>query len=107
MVDQPARRGDDDVDAGAQLFFLRIERDAAVDGGDAEWGVLRVFAYAFLDLNAQLTGRRQHENARAARTIEQPVDDRERERGGLAGSGLREPHDVTTLDDEGNGLFLN
>ena len=32
-VEQAARRGDEDLDAGAQLLDLGIERDAAVDDG--------------------------------------------------------------------------
>ena len=36
MIDQPARRRDDDVDAGAQLLLLRIERHAAVHRHDAQ-----------------------------------------------------------------------
>ena len=68
---------------------------------------LRVLVHALLDLNAQLARRRQHERARAARAIEQPIDDRQGERGGLAGSCLREAHDVAPLEHERDRLRLD
>ena len=107
MVDQPARRRHDDVDAGAQLLLLRLERHAAVDRHDAQVGVARVLVNALFDLDAQFARRREHERAGAARAADQPLDDRKRERGGLAGAGLREAHHVAPLEDERNRFRLD
>ena len=43
----------------------------------------------------------------AARSVEQPVDDRQRERGGLAGAGLREADEVAAVEDQRNRLALD
>ena len=40
VIEQAARAGDDDVDAAAEGALLRLHRDAAVDRGGAEAGVL-------------------------------------------------------------------
>ena len=41
VIDQPARRGDDDVDAGAERAFLAAHFDAAVDGRARDRRVVR------------------------------------------------------------------
>ena len=69
--------------------------------------MLRVLAEALLHLHAQLARRRQDQRARALRPVEQAIDDRQRERGGFAGAGLREPHDVAPFQRERNGFALN
>ena len=107
MVDQSTRRRDDDVDAGAQLLLLRLDRHAAVDRGGVELGVPRVLLHALLDLDAELARRREDERSRAARTVEQSIDDGKSERGGLAGSGLRESHHVAPFENQRDRLCLN
>ena len=107
VIDQATGRRDDDVDAGAQLLLLRLDRHAAVHRHDAQCGVSRVLVHAFFHLDAQLARRREHQRARPLRTAEESIDDWKRERGGLAGSRLREPHDVPPLEYQRNGIRLN
>ena len=108
VVDQPARRRDDDVDAGAQRFSCGSRGTPPYTDGDVELHCARVFRERSpRTCTAELARRREHERARAARSAEQAVDDRERERGGLAGARLREAHDVASLEDERDGLGLN
>ena len=70
-------------------------------------GVLRVLPEALLHLHAQLARRREDERARAARAVDQPVDDRQRERGGLAGAGLREADEVAPAQRERDRVALD
>src|SRR5262249_41243778 len=86
---------------------LRLDRHTAVDRRDAQLRVARVFVHALFDLHAELARRREHEGARATRAADELIDDRQRERGGLAGSRLREAHDVASLEDERDRFFLN
>ena len=72
-----------------------------------ELGVLGVLPEALLHLDAQLARRREDERARAVRPADQPVEDRQRERGGLAGARLREAHDVAALERQGDRQCLN
>ncbi len=62
-VQQAARRGDDDVDAVAERVPLLALADAAVDGRDAEAGVLAVLGGRLGDLDRQLARRRDDERA--------------------------------------------
>ena len=73
VVEEPPRRGDEDVDAAAQLVDLRLHADAAEHHHAGELGVLAVGANAFLDLRRELARRREDEGAdrqlpRASRT---------------------------------------
>jgi ElaB/YqjD/DUF883 family membrane-anchored ribosome-binding protein len=65
-VDQPARRRDQDVAAGAQAVDLRALADAAEDHAGAEPQVGAVVGRAVGDLRGELTRRRQHQRARRA-----------------------------------------
>ena len=57
VVEQAAGRRDDDLGAGAQGADLRVEADAAVDGGGADRVLGAVGADALLDLERELAGR--------------------------------------------------
>ena len=99
MIDQTARRGDEDVDAAAQGVDLGAERDAAVHHGNRDARVLPIDAKALGDLRGKLTCRRQHEHARAlpqrgAAVGGEAVQDRQREGGRLTGARLRNAHEV-------------
>jgi hypothetical protein len=63
VVQQAARRGDQDVDAMLELLDLRVDADAAEDHGGVELGVLAVDAHAFFDLGRQFAGRGQDQGA--------------------------------------------
>ena len=101
-VEQPAGRGDEDLDAGPQLLDLGIERDAAVDHGRAQRHVPAVGLDALGDLHGELARRRQDEAAdrvpgrreRRVRVRPEAVEDRQGERGRLAGAGLCGGEDV-------------
>jgi hypothetical protein len=63
-------------------------------------------------LAGQLAGRAQHQHAaglalRPPSICEQMMQDRQRERRGLAGAGLRNPDHVAARQNGGNGLRLN
>ena len=79
VVDQSARRRDDDVHAAAQLLLLRVERHAAVDRHHRDVGVRGVAAEALLHLHddrlAQILSRqrldfRRHRRAEQKRLPE-------------------------------------
>ena len=63
VVEQAARRRDDDLRACAQPANLLLEADAAVDGGRADRALRAVGADALLDLERELAGRGQDEHA--------------------------------------------
>jgi hypothetical protein len=98
-----------------ELQRLGLHVHAAEHHGAADVGVLGVE----LDLLGHLVGQfargQQHQRAhRMARrrcgavfVLEQPVQQGQREGGGLSGSGLGGPHHVLTRHDDGNGLGLD
>ena len=77
--------------------------------------MLAVGAHALLDLDRQLARRRQHQHARRAGDAgqaavgagRQPVQDGQREAGGLAGAGLRRGHQVVAGEHGGDRLLLD
>jgi hypothetical protein len=107
MVEQPAGRRDDDVDAVAQRLLLRLVGHAAEDRDHVELRVPAVVAEARLDLHAQLARRGEHEDAGAARAAVEAVHQRQREGGRLAGARLREPHHVAPPQHERDRLRLD
>ena len=60
-VQQPSRRGDEDIDALAKRQGLRILADAAEDDGVPQVEVPAVHAETLADLGGQFAGRRQDE----------------------------------------------
>ena len=68
VIDQAARRRDDDVDARFERALLRAHLDAAVDGGARDGRVIRQPVDFVLDLHGQLARRREHQHA-AARLV--------------------------------------
>ena len=115
VVEEATRRGDEDVDAAAQLVDLRLHADAAEHDHAGQLRVLAVDADALLDLRGELARRRQDEGADrqlAARVADsglqhEALQERQDEAGGLAGAGLGAAHDVAAREDGGNGLRLD
>src|SRR5207302_9987122 len=115
VVEQPARRGDEDVDAAPQRVDLRLDADAAIDGDRLELDVLAVGAHAVLDLRAELARRRDHQRAdRMARRRmadvrlgAEQLEEGKREAGGLAGARLGRAQEVFAGEHYGNGLRLD
>ena len=67
VIEQPARRGDDDVHAAAERVLLRPHADAAEHGGGGERRVHGEVVEILENLRRQLARRRQHERARRRR----------------------------------------
>jgi len=111
VVEQAARRGDQDVNAAAQLVGLRAETNAAEDHGGLERDMLAVGAYALLHLRRELARGRENQRAhralRAARPGVQKLQQRQRETGGLAGAGLRAGENIAAFENDGDGLQLD
>ncbi len=110
MVEQPAGRGDQDVDAAVQLAVLLIEGDAADQKRHRQLVVLAVALEAFGDLGGQLARRLQDQRARHARfgaAAGQDLDHRQGEGGGLAGAGLGDADDVAAHQHLGDALGLD
>ena len=95
VIQQPAGRRDDDVDAAPERVLLRSHPDAAEDRGAGDRRVDRERGEIFEDLRRKLPRRRQHERARRApRLVDQTVENREQKRRRLAAAGLRGGNDV-------------
>ena len=67
MVEQPAGRGNQHINAAQQFCVLIVERHAADDQRDVELVVLAVFFEVLGNLGSKLTRRFQDERARHAR----------------------------------------
>ena len=111
-VQEPARRGDYNVDPVAERRPLCALAHAAVDGRRPKPGVLPVGRDGLGDLDRQLARRADDEGAdrpalAAERLLDEVVQDGEDERGGLARAGLGHAHDVHTVEGEGQGSGLD
>ena len=121
VIEQAARGGDEDLDAGAHDGKLLLDIDAAEDAGRAQSCVLAVNLDLFLDLDRELTRRRQdqctHRMPGGRRTDIrlglQTVQDGKSKPGRLAGTRLGAAHDVASchyhrdclrLDRRGRGV---
>ena len=115
MVQQAARRGDEDLDAGPEGLGLGVDVHAAEDGGGAQRDVLAIGADALLYLHGQLAGGREDEGpdgvarggGRSAGVGRQQLQHGQGEAGGLAGAGLGAAHEVAAFQHQGNGLDLD
>ena len=87
MIEQSARRRDENIDAVFQVLALFAVADATVDHGRAQIGEAAVIAKGGLNLRSQLAGRFQDETTKFSVMSEQRQN-RKRERSGFAGAGL-------------------
>ena len=107
-VQQTTRAGDQDLRAVAQGLDLRRGSDSAVNGGALQLGAHRQHFDHVVDLLRQFARRGDDERARrVALTFEQFVQNRQHERGGLAGSGLGCTDNVPSAYGGGDGGLLN
>ena len=67
MIEQPAGRRDDDVDAAPEGVLLRPHADAAEHGRAGHRRVHREGVEIVQDLRRELARRREHQRARGAR----------------------------------------
>ena len=97
VVEYPARRSDDHVDAFGQSAELFAHRSAAVDGRDRQLAAA-VQRQQFLG-HLQRQFARGHEDQGLSRALKraEPFENRQAERGGLAGPGLGLRDDVVRL----------
>ena len=64
QIDQTPRRSHDQIDTGTQRLDLRTFTHSAENRGHAQGNMFRVCAHVLLDLDHQLTSRREHQRAR-------------------------------------------
>ena len=109
VIQQTARRGDDDIDATTQRCFLGTRTDAAKDQGVAQTRMAAVGRGIVGDLRGQLARRRQHQRARLAprSALHQPAHQRQHEGSGLAGAGLCGGEQITAFQHHRDGLGLD
>ena len=111
-IEQPAGRGDEDVDAIGEVADLLADGHAAEHDGRAQLEEAAIGAEALRDLAGQFAGGAQHEAAaalagRRALVGIEALENGKREGGRLAGAGLGDAQDVAALEHEGNGLRLD
>ena len=108
VIEQPARRADDDVDAAAEGVLLRAHADAAEDGRAGDRRVDGEVGQVLEDLRGQLARRRQDERARrAARLRHQPLQDRQQERDRLAAACHGASEQILAFERRRNRVGLN
>ena len=97
MIEQPARRRDQDVGAAIDLGVLLVEGHAADQQGDRQPVVAAEPLERFLNLGGELAGRFEHQRARHAGARPSLFEQRQHRRGksrGLARTGLGEAQNV-------------
>ena len=112
MVDQAARSGHQDIDAGGHGAHLATILHAAEHHGDTDAEMLAIGLEALADLGGEFAGGGQNQNPAAATgrrlTVgRQAVQDRQGKGSGLASAGLGNALQVATGHDTGNGLGLD
>jgi hypothetical protein len=92
----------------AQGAFLGLHADAAVDRGGLEAGMPAEVVEVLDDLGGQLARGRQHQGPRGAALLaQQPLQDRQGERGGLAAAGHGAGQQVASFEGGRNAVALN
>src|SRR6266508_5661203 len=108
MVEQSAGGCHQDIGAAAKRLLLRAHGDASEDGGAADAREARQLPAVFVDLGGQLPGGRQYERARdTPRPVDQLLEDRQQERGGLAAARHGAGQYVPPLGIRGNGVLMD
>ena len=112
VVEQAAGGRDQNIDAAAQRIDLRVDADTAEHQRRAQRKVLAIGLHALFDLRREFAGRGQEQRADLATLggrarSHQALQRRQREAGGLAGTGLGGGKHVAAFENQGNGLGLN
>jgi len=112
VVDEPAGGRDEHVEPLGERLDLGAVRHAAEHDRDRERQAGAEIAEALGDLAGEFARRAEDEHAgaaarRGARVGEEMVEDRQREGGGLAGSGLGDADEVAPGHQRGNRLRLD
>ena len=96
------------VHAAAERVLLRPHADAAEDRGRRDRRVHGEVVEVLEDLRRQLARRREHQRARrAARLVDQLVQDRQQERRRLAAAGHRAGEHVAPVERRRDGVGLD
>jgi len=106
-VEKSARSGDEYVDATSQRPLLWIVADAAVHDCRTVTSHLGRSACDFIDLNSELTRRGDDECLDAAGLCGDALQQREDERRGLSGAGLRTADNIAALEHDRNRIALD
>jgi hypothetical protein len=111
VVEESARGGHDDLDAGTQGLDLPTHGHAAEDRRGSHGTVSTVRPDRLLDLQGQLSGRHHDQGAYADPAMGagrmQPFDHRDHEGSGLAGPGLGAHEQVTASQHGWDGTRLD
>ena len=111
QVEEPARAGDEDVEAALQRPDLLVLAHATEDDRVAEIEVLAVQLEVVPDLGGEFAGGGEDEGAdlapAAAGLVVQALEHRQREGGGLAGSGLGAAQHVVAVEEGRDRLGLD
>ena len=107
VVDDASRGAHHHVDAAGQRSQLDAVALAAVHGQQTHLQVRGVRFERLADLKREFAGGSQHERLRVLVLAFEPLQDRQREGGGLAGTGLGEADDVTASQQCGDRFGLD
>ena len=112
QIEQAARGGDEDIDAGCEPALLRRKRNSAKHDRGRERQPAAIALEALRDLARQLAGRGEHQGAAASRrgalrALREELQHRQGKGGGLAGSGLRDAAEVSAGEHLRDGLRLD
>ncbi len=108
MIQQPSGRGDHDVRAGFQFIVLLAVTHAAEDDGGFQIGETGEIVKRGFHLRSEFARRFEDEDARADGIVRAELGkNRQAERGGLAGAGLRAADDVLAGQNQRNGTQLD
>src|SRR5437016_11283498 len=106
MIEQAARRGDDDIDAALQFLALFAVANAAVDHGRAQIGETPVIAKGGLDLRSELARRLQDQTTKFP-VMSKQRQNRKCEGGGFASAGLGGADQILAGENNGEGAKLD
>ena len=108
MVEQPPRRGDDDVNAASERMLLRSHPDATEHGRTGDRRMDGERGEIFENLRRQLTCRREHQGSRGTpRLVDQAMQNRQQKRRRFAAACLGAANDVLSLHGRRNRFGLN
>ena len=108
QIEHPPRATNHDLRTPTKRSNLRTGRDPAEDGDSLDLGELREQFYFGIDLDGQLTSRRQNEGERAfPGLLDQSLQNGQREGGRLSGSRLGQAHDVSSFETRRDRIGLN
>jgi hypothetical protein len=107
VIEEPAGRGGEDVDALDEVLALFPVAHAAINQPAAKICVAGELEEALVRLLGQFARGLKDEAARAGASRTEDVKNRQRECGGLARARLGRPDHVTAGEQEGDGLDLD